>query len=352
MVLPVLLYNCEIWGPYLLGKTDSVDVFKSKIFKFSNDIEKLHLKFCKRILGVHSKSTNLAVYAELGKMPLSIQICAMIAKFWLRIKSPAFDNTLVGKARDVCFDLYAKPVSFTTCLLKLCDINIKNFKSFNVPQKEIKNFCHYLKDNLKEQYVGFWTDQIQQGGNQGKLRTFKKFKTNLDFENYITEISYIKHRQAVTKLRISSHRLPVESGRYNNIPFDQRICRHCNLNEVGNEQHYLMQCSNPTFNEIRSNFILKLHQINNSFLLFNNQDLFVYIMSMKDKTIMKLVAKFCFDIDRFWSITVTKLYLLLLWIHYIIKAKCYFLLLKIYYRFCNLLICSNQIYHVWYNVVD
>ena len=62
-------YNCEIWGRYLIGKTDSVDVFKNKIFKLSNDTEKLHLKFCKRIFGVHSKSTNLAVYTGLGRMP-------------------------------------------------------------------------------------------------------------------------------------------------------------------------------------------------------------------------------------------------------------------------------------------
>ena len=65
MVLPILLYNCEIWGPYLIGKTDSIDAFKNKIFKIYNDAEKLHLKSCKPILGVHLKSKNLAVYAEL-----------------------------------------------------------------------------------------------------------------------------------------------------------------------------------------------------------------------------------------------------------------------------------------------
>ena len=81
MVLPILLYNCEIWGPYnpyLIGKTDSVDPFKNKIFKIYNDAEKLNLKFCKNILGVHLKSTNLAVYAELGRMPLSTQMSTRI----------------------------------------------------------------------------------------------------------------------------------------------------------------------------------------------------------------------------------------------------------------------------------
>ena len=69
----------------------------------------------------------------------------------------------------------------------------------------------------------------------------------------------IKHRQAVIKLRISSHRLPVESGRYNIIPFDKRTCKLCNLNEVGNEQHYLMQCSNTLLKEIRYSFTQKLY---------------------------------------------------------------------------------------------
>ena len=66
----------------------------------------------------------------------------------------------------------------------------------------------------------------------------------------------VKHRQADTKLRISSHRLPVESGRYNNIPIDERTCKLCNLNEVGNEQHYLMQCSNTMFKvPVKRNFV-------------------------------------------------------------------------------------------------
>ena len=51
------------------------------------------------------------------------------------------------------------------------------------------SFSHSFKGNLEEQYVCFWKDQIQQQGNQGKLRTFKKFKTNLNFEEYLNEIS-------------------------------------------------------------------------------------------------------------------------------------------------------------------
>ena len=50
------------------------------------------------------------------------------------------------------------------------------------------------------------------------------------------------------------------------------------------------------FKEIRYRFVQNLHQINSLFSLFNDQELFLYVISMKDKSITKLVAKFCYDI--------------------------------------------------------
>ena len=202
VISPVLLYNCEIWGPYLLGKVKCFDKFKNKIF---NDIEKLHLKFCKRILGVHSKSTNLAVYAELGRTPLILQISTTVAKFWLRINNPSFKDTLVGEAGKICMDLNLQTTSFTKYFLELCNIKVNSLKNFIIPQKELENFCHCLKNILKERFVDYWKDNIQ-----GKLRTFKRLKINFEFKKYIAEIGNIKHRQAITKLRISAHRLPVK----------------------------------------------------------------------------------------------------------------------------------------------
>ena len=42
---------------------------------FKDDIhEKLHIKFCKSILGVNRKSTNFAVLSELGRFPFYYNI--------------------------------------------------------------------------------------------------------------------------------------------------------------------------------------------------------------------------------------------------------------------------------------
>ena len=71
------------------------------------------------------------------------------------------------------------------------------------------------------------------------------------------------------------------------MPYNDRICKHCDLNEIGNEQHYLMSCSNTMFRIVRNKFIDYLYKIDKSLMLFNTQDLFLYVLAIKDKNILK-----------------------------------------------------------------
>ena len=61
----ILNYGCPIWG-----------VSKSK------DIERLHLKLCKTLLGVCQSTSNAAVYGELGLVPLYINRYVQVIKYW------------------------------------------------------------------------------------------------------------------------------------------------------------------------------------------------------------------------------------------------------------------------------
>ena len=57
MVKPILLYSSELWGYQM---------------RDDNIIESTFVKFWKHILGVHRKTTNIAVRSELGVYPLKI----------------------------------------------------------------------------------------------------------------------------------------------------------------------------------------------------------------------------------------------------------------------------------------
>ena len=79
----ILLYGSEIWGyfnPFISrfrNRNIPIDQIFSKLH-----CEKLHLKFCKFLLGVHKKSTNFAVQSELGRFPLHFDILKQILRFW------------------------------------------------------------------------------------------------------------------------------------------------------------------------------------------------------------------------------------------------------------------------------
>jgi hypothetical protein len=99
-----------------------------------------------------------------------------------------------------------QPVLFTKYLLQLCNIKVDNFKDFTIPSDQQENFFHSLNNLLHEYFIKYWKEQIQQGGNNGKLRVYKNLKINFGCERYLYLVQNFKYRQAVTKLRISAHR--------------------------------------------------------------------------------------------------------------------------------------------------
>ena len=78
--------------------------------------------------------------------------------------------------------------------------------------------------------------------SQGKLRLYTTLKERPGFETYLT-LSNPKLRQAITKLQISAHKLPIETGRYDQKTQSERICPFC-CEGIGNVTHYIFECKN------------------------------------------------------------------------------------------------------------
>ena len=51
------------------------------------------------------------------------------------------------------------------------------------------------------------------------------------------------------KFRTTNHKLPIEQGRWNNTPRENRKCNLCNLEEIGDAFHYILNC--PYFKQYR-----------------------------------------------------------------------------------------------------
>ena len=61
-------------------------------------------------------------------------------------------------------------------------------------------------------------------------------------QNYVLKLPKY-YVYAMCKLKCINHYMPIVAGRYNNIPLDDRLCTLCQLNEIGDEFHYLFNCT-------------------------------------------------------------------------------------------------------------
>jgi hypothetical protein len=71
LVSSVLLYGAEVWG-YLIKPVNS-------------QIEKIHTSFLRQYLGVRQSTPLLALYGELGRIPLFYVILLRMIRFWIKL---------------------------------------------------------------------------------------------------------------------------------------------------------------------------------------------------------------------------------------------------------------------------
>ena len=78
------------------------------------------------------------------------------------------------------------------------------------------------------------------------------FKERFEFEEYLVKTpgNLLKY---LVKFRTRNNRLPIEVGSWNNIELNNRKCELCNKNCIGDEFHYVIECS--YFTEYRKRFI-------------------------------------------------------------------------------------------------
>ena len=79
-IKPILTYGCEIWSSMSKSVRSAGNILDSLYQNMHG--EKLHTKFCKYILGVHSKASNLACVGEVGRFPIYIDFCNNILKYY------------------------------------------------------------------------------------------------------------------------------------------------------------------------------------------------------------------------------------------------------------------------------
>ena len=282
MIRPILCYGSEIWSAFDGNRKTFSNIDGISQFLDSLDIEKVHVKFCKFLLGVNKRAVNLAVKGELGRFPVGISCMLQAFKYYYHIQSS--NNILLREALTLSEDLHKEKIftwfSFFTSLCKMIDV-----KSNDVT---LEAFV-LLKETLCERYIEFWSDRLK---TFSKMETYCLLKQNFGLENYISDVNIREHRIALSKMRISNHRLAIETGRFSKTPRNERLCIFCkanNIYEIEDEQHVLLRCSK--FNDLRNDLFDNVRNTCPRIDSLNDENKFLYLLNSSGSTI-KNVARF------------------------------------------------------------
>jgi hypothetical protein len=125
-----------------------------------------------------------------------------------------------------------------------------------------------------------------------KLRTYRKFKYQFGRESYLDVIVNTKWRLALTKFRVSAHRLMIELGRRTRTAVEQRLCPKCSLSQVEDEWHFLSVC--PLYSEPRSKLLKLLNEKTPLLKQLPFDDQLCWIMASKDDEVINAVGEYVY----------------------------------------------------------
>ena len=232
-IRPILDFGCEVW---FTGKE-------------SRDLEIVHTDFLKQMLGVKRQTPNLAVYGETGRFPLLLKQQELALKYWLRLLTLDKTNPLYIAYQEM-LDLDTKGYSTwcTNIRISLTEINCKHIwdkytGAVTTELGDVSSEFKHIKDSMYALYRDQWANKISDTTCNPKLRTYCLFKSIHHREPYLTKIRNKTYAKHLCKFRVSSHRLAIETGRYNNVPENERLCIYCHDKCVDNEIHLLTKCT-------------------------------------------------------------------------------------------------------------
>ena len=93
----------------------------------------------------------------------------------------------------------------------------------NVGDKKV--FLSLVKQRLSDTFVQNWNSRLTDSSRALFYRTL-----SFGYKSYLDNITTSKFRIALSRLRVCSHRLEIETGRWakpNAIPIENRLCTSC-----------------------------------------------------------------------------------------------------------------------------
>lgn len=219
---------------------------------------KLRLYIC-NLLGVKQCTQNDFIYGELGRVSFQNKRYFSIIKYWLKIIL-CNENKLVRQIYDIMLlDIDRMENKENWALLVKRLLGSLGFNDVWIAQGvgDSNIFLNILGQRLNDNFLQNWNSRLEDSTRAIFYRSINSFY----YQHYLNLVKVKKYRFALCRLRCSSHRLEIESGRWHKpvkTPIENRKCKHCKI--VENEFHFLFEC--PIYTDLRHQYLNNYFTIN------------------------------------------------------------------------------------------
>ena len=146
----------------------------------------------------------------------------------------------------------------------------------------LNKFHVVFKQRLIDNFVQKWIADIQ---NNKVMDLYSTFKLNFELEKYLEILPY-DLRIYISRLRLASHSLRIQTGRYagQRLERNKRVCLICNNNDIEDEYHFVLVCSE--YKDIRKKYIKRY--------FYNRPSVFkfVQLLQCQDKEVLFKIGKY------------------------------------------------------------
>ena len=286
----ICLYGSEIWGSGIVP-------LKSRgLFQNWNkdNCNQLLIKVSKSILSLSKYASSIGSLVELGLYPLSVNVYINMIKYKNRISNMDADS-FVHKAflEDIAIGSIKGKLSLHHSVGRILSyLNIGNETDMNInviKQKLLNSFQNkFVEETLPINPVT---------NKSNKLSTYGKYKVDMNTPVYLLSKINRKYKSALTQLRLSSHCLMIEQGRYRNIDANERFCPFCKT-EKEDEIHFALYC--PLYKNLRTHLFSDISLEYPSFKNMEKDEKFQLLFNPPENVVF-VVCKYiyeCFSIRK------------------------------------------------------
>ena len=279
-VTTVMDYSSAIWGYKQYDKCDTV-----------------HNRAMRAFLGVHRFASVPGITGDMVWQTPKHRRHIEILRFWLRVVS--MDDNRLTK-RVYLWDKKLKKCNWTTDVNRILkDCNLDHLICNDPLSLMSKNdIIKAVNANLESKQKRKWEKEV---ASQNKLRFYRIFKSDFNVEQFIKINLPISHRSLLAQLRYGILPLRIETGRFTNLPVNERKCVFCSDDKVESEVHFLFEC--PLYTTLRTSFYSEMEALQNNFSILSNENKLKTLFSSS-----KFIRKFSSFLDNCYRKRSSELY--------------------------------------------